>query len=106
MKKHSTLTCLLSLMCFLPGCTTYWYQEGKTFKECKRDRQECFNELQKYSTLQELGEYEFKFVENCMGQRGYRLVKEKELPFRVRREKPESSLHWKLRGLAGTLDEP
>ena len=101
-----TLTFLLILTSFLTGCATYYYQEGKTISECKSDRRECFEELKKYSSnWREMGRYEFEFMEDCMLEKGYRLVAEDKLPMRIRREDPEQSLHWRLHGTAGTLDE-
>ncbi len=69
------------------GCgQKYWYQEGKTFEECKADRAACRAELLKRADTRQLGEYERKYMEDCMQQRGYRLVSEKELPLAAKRE--------------------
>ncbi|MHC4624655.1 MAG: hypothetical protein ACYS4W_12220 [Planctomycetota bacterium] len=95
----------LACVCVLTGCTKYWYQESQTFEECKRDRRDCFNELKKFSNLDEFGEYEFKFMEDCMTRRGYRLVTQDELPLRTKRQKPTTSLHWRLNGVAGMVEE-
>jgi len=98
---------LLGLICILAGCAKYYYQEGKTFAECKRDRTECFAELQKRADWQMAGGYEHDFMEECMKRKGYRLVKEKELPLDVKRVDPSSTLYGQLygarRGIAGTL---
>lgn len=100
------ITSLFTLMVFSTGCATYYYQEGKTISKCKSDRRECYEELKKYSSnWREMGQYEFEFMENCMFEKGYRLVTEDKLPMRVRREDPEQSLHWRLHGTAGALDE-
>jgi hypothetical protein len=94
------------LTCLFAGCASYWYQEGKTFEQCEQDRLACFEELKKYSSnWQDMGEYEFKFMETCMTQKGYRLVKEHKLPPKVKREDPDRLLHWRLRGIAGTVEE-
>ena len=93
--------CLLS-----NGCTQYWYQESKTFKECELDYRLCVEELKKYSELQDFGEYEFQFMKECMESKGYQAVTESELPIKVKRQDPEWSLHWKLKGLAGPLETP
>jgi hypothetical protein len=78
------MACVLISLSFCAGCAKYWYQEGKTFAETKQDRQECFEELKKYSSnWRDMGDYEFKFMEDCMMQRGYRLVAENKLPLRV-----------------------
>ena len=91
------------VLCCAGGCASYWYQEGKTFEECKQDREECREELLRHSDLTRVGPYEIKFMEECMKEKGYRLVKENELPMHVRRELPETSLHYRAKGVAGTL---
>ncbi len=101
---------LLFLICLSAGCGKYWYQEGKTFEECKRDRQECVNELRKYADSDAppfaFGrDYEHKFVKECMEQRGYRLVTEDKLSLRVKRQDPESDYRQIQYGIAGTLEE-
>ena len=99
-------TSLIILIFFFTGCATYWYQEGKTIRECKLDRRECLEELKKYSSnWRDMGSYEFDFIEDCMFQKGYRLVTEDKLPMKIRREDPEQSLHWRLHGMAGAIDE-
>ena len=100
------IAAILILITLLPfaGCTTYWYQAGKTIDECKGDRLGCLEELKKYSSdWREMGNYEFKFMEDCMRQKGYTLLKEGELPLRVKREDPDRLLHARLHGVAGTL---
>ena len=90
-------------MCCFAGCTSYWYQEGKTYEECKRDLQQCVVEMTKYSDKDiNLGVYDLRFERNCMKQKGYRLVKERKLPMRVRRQGPGSLAG--TYGIAGTLD--
>jgi len=80
MKKILSIT-LLSLMCCFADCKSFWYQEGKTFEECKRDLQECHSEMRKYSdTSLNLGVYDMKFEKECMEAKGYRLLKERNLP--------------------------
>ena len=92
-------------MLLLAGCTTYWYQAGKTIDECQQDRLECFEELKKYSSdWRKMGDYEFKFMEDCMHQKGYTLLKENELPMRVKRQHPDTTMHHRLRGTAGTIE--
>lgn len=98
---------LLLAICgvFVAGCSQYWYQEGVSYEQCLRDRQECFRELQKRTDFKNISDYEFEFVAQCMRERGYELVTEKELPMDVKRTEPETSLHWRMKGLAGTLSE-
>ena len=38
-----------------------------------------------------------------MEKKGYRIVTKDELPLDVRREAPETSLHYRAKGVAGTL---
>ena len=95
---------LLAILFACTGCSTYWYHEGKGFEECKNARDECFAELQKRSDLSNLTvEYEIKFMNDCMTKKGYREVPQDELPLDAKRQEPESSFHWRARGLAGTL---
>lgn len=112
MKRFLTSTLLLTfLLCFLAGCTQYWYQEEKTFNECKRECRECMDELKKYADLDSptahhpFGLYEDKFIDECMKQRGYKLVFEGDIPLFVKRKDPHWWPSWYKRGLAGTLDE-
>ena len=108
--KNLTILFLLGLICLSGGCAKYYYQEGKTFNECARDRLDCYTELQKRlaDQSQSPGGYEHKFMEDCMKQKGYRLVTENNLPLDVKRQDPDKSLQGQLygyrRGIAGTLD--
>ena len=96
---------VLLILTMLTGCADYYYQEGKTFQECKQARLDCFEDLKKYSSnWQGMGQYEFEFMEKCMKEKGYSLAKEADLPLRIKRDDPDQMLHWKLRGVAGTLD--
>jgi len=108
---HFRVLSLLGLIYLSGGCATYYYQEGKSFKECATDRADCFSELKKRlgSEDQKPGDYEHRYMEDCMKQKGYRLVTEDELPLDVKREDPDSTLYGFLygrrRGMAGTVDE-
>ncbi len=96
---------LLLLPLIVSGCATYWYQEGKSFNECKQARDECFQELRKRTDFTSpTAEYEIQFMNQCMQSKGYREVKSSELPMDARRQGPESSLHWRARGLAGSVE--
>jgi hypothetical protein len=104
MRRVIAATLILIPMLLFTGCTTYWYQADKTIDECKQARLGCLEELKKYSSnWREMGDYEFKFMEDCMRQKGYTLLKEKELPLRVRREDPDRLLHHRLHGASGTI---
>jgi len=108
--KSSPVLLLLGLICLFAGCSKYYYQEGKSFNECARDRADCVAELQKRlaDQSQRAGSYEHKFMEDCMEHKGYKLVIENELPLNVKRQDPDSSLKGYLygyrRGIAGALD--
>ena len=105
MTKSLTVALLLVVICFFTGCTSYWYQEGKSFEECKQDHRACFEELKVYSSnWRKMGDYEFEFMEDCMEQKGYGPVNERKLPLKVKREDPDQLLHWRLRGVAGTVN--
>lgn len=72
------------------GCEQqYWYQEGKTFDECKADRDDCKAELRRRSDLNYVSGYELEFMKNCMEQRGYRLVPASDLPLDIKRQEPD-----------------
>lgn len=109
--KNASLLLFLCMVCLSAGCNRYYYQEGKTFNECAQDRHECVAELKERLAIvsQRPGSYEYKFIENCMKHRGYRLVSEGELPLGVKRLDPHKSMRGKLygyrRGIAGTVDE-
>ncbi len=106
MRKFLKFMLSMVIVSLCAGCATYWYQEGKTFDECKQARTECRAELLKRSDLRGLTvDYEVKFIQNCMGQRGYRIVTGEELPLDIRREEPEATLHWRTVGVAGTIEE-
>jgi hypothetical protein len=102
---------LLGLGYLLAGCDKYYYQEGKTFKECAKDRHECVADLKERLGVvsRRPGGYEYEFIENCMKHKGYRLVTEHKLPLGVKRLDPDQSMRGKLygyrRGIAGTVDE-
>lgn len=102
---------LACLVCLPAGCAKYYYQEGKTFEACSKDRMDCLTELkQRLDTVSRRpGDYEYKFIEDCMKRKGYRLVTENKLPLDVKRQDPDTSLQGQLygyrRGIAGTLAE-
>jgi len=107
MHKLLFLVMLLFLFLFPGGCAKYWYQEGKSFEECKQARAECFEELKKRTDFSgSTVEYEIEYMNECMEAKGYREVSAKELPLDARREEPETTLHWRVRGVAGSLRKP
>jgi hypothetical protein len=91
------------MLCCVSGCTQYWYQEGKSFTECQQDRSACFEDLKKRSDLSGNLDYEFKFMEECMKEKGYQLVTEDKLPLNARRQDPDVTLHWFMKGIAGSV---
>ena len=107
--RNLTVILLICLICLSAGYAKYYYQEGKTFGECAKDREDCLAELKKRMGSQIPGDYEYKFMEECMKQKGYRLVTEDKLPLNVKRQDPDTSLQGQLygyrRGIAGTLAE-
>ncbi len=92
----------VSFLC--TGCVQYWYQEGKTFRQCQQDSRDCFGELEKRTDFIGNSDYEFEYMTRCMQEKGYRPVKEKELPLEAKRAQPESSLHWRMKGIAGEVE--
>ena len=102
---------LVILVCFSCGCAKYYYQEGKSFVQCQKDRTECLEELNKRLAVKTKrpGGYEYKFMEDCMGRKGYRLVTENKLPLDAKRRDP---VMWNIgftrgrrQGTAGTREE-
>ena len=113
MKRISLILILSGLACFLCGCGTYYYQEGKSFAECRADCGRCVGELDQYRDINAEEDparynaaynYEGKFMDTCMKGKGYKIVSEHKLPADVRRQKPDP---WNLydRGLAGAIDD-
>ena len=107
--KKCTVLLMLGLIYSFAGCAKYYYQEGKSFEECTSDRGDCFSELKKRMDPLVPSDYAYKFMEDCMIRRGYKLVTESELPLDVKRQDPDKTLYGQLygyrRGIAGTLDE-
>lgn len=72
---------------------------------------DCLTELKKRLAVESSrpGSYEYKFIEECMKLKGYRLVTENKLPLNVKRLDPDTNfsgfLYGHRRGIAGTLDE-
>ena len=87
------------------GCTKYWYQPGNTIDQSRADYNACLDELKKYSSnWQKMGDYELDFIEDCMESKGYSPYKENELPLKVKRIDPDRTLHWRINGIAGSLE--
>lgn len=107
--KSWTILVLTAVVCFCGGCAKYYYQEGKTFDQCKNDCEDCASELAKRVTNQKPGAYEHTFMEDCMERKGYWSVTEDKLPLTVKREDPDLSLrgliYGRRRGIAGALEE-
>jgi len=104
----------LVFVCFSSGCASkYYYQEGKTLTQCKQTCKGCYAEFGKYQSPahDEPGAYniaydhEGNFMDACMLDKGYSVVKENKLPLRVKREDPDRWASRRQRGFAGTLDE-
>jgi hypothetical protein len=89
------------------GCQQkYWYQEGKTFYQCKADHADCQTELGRRAHLLHRSSYSYRFLENCMQQKGYELVAEKDLPLDAKRQDPivPSDVPWyHAYGVAGAI---
>jgi len=105
MRKYWVIL-LLSLATIFSGCTKYWYQKGKTFEECQQDRLDCFNELKQRSDLRGSADYDFKFMKECMEQKGYQLAPQDKLPLDVKRLNPDRTLHYRMKGIAGEIAKP
>ena len=103
---------LVGMACFLSGCGSYYYGKGKSLNECREDCRECVAELKKFRDPNAAEDparyniaynYEGKFIDTCMKERGYKIVMQGSLPLRVKREDPDFWIYTD-RGLAGTID--
>lgn len=103
MVRSIIVNVFIVLLCYCSGCA-YWYQHGKSFNDCERDLQLCYNEMRKYADMNVIGSYEVDFVKDCMKEKGYCLSTEDDLPKYVKRRDPKSESFWLLAGVAGTLD--
>ena len=105
--KSLTVLLSLCLVCLLAGCGRYYYQKSKTYGECERDWVSCVAQLQKQKKVLDWGAYEYRFVEDCMKRKGYKLVGERSLPLDAKRRDPDRStmglLRGRRQGVAGTI---
>lgn len=112
--NRRTIAVMLISAWLLAGCSNkYYYQEGKTIEQCHQSHKQCaakFEKLQDPNAPEELGRYnisynyEGKFMDVCMLEKGYEVVPENKLPLNIKRETLDQWERSK-RGLAGTLDE-
>jgi hypothetical protein len=97
---------VLAMLVLTSGCSQYWYQEGKTFDQCKQDYAACSAEMAKYTTGNGPSlQYEHKFMANCMKDKGYKLVKEGDLPLRVKRQASTADPYSPANGFAGQASQ-
>jgi hypothetical protein len=98
----------MGLAVLAAGCQQkYWYQEGRTFDECKADHEDCRTELFKRTDRRFASSYRHRFLENCMQQKGYELIAEKDLPLDVKRDDPDVPSdvpRFDSSGVAGTIN--
>ena len=97
--KHVICTICLLLVLLANGCTTCFYQPGKTLEQCTQDLLECDYEAEKLSFVphsmwispMSAGMQEgFRSAElciKCMRVRGYWLVYKSKLPEGVRTQR-------------------
>ena len=97
---------LYVFICLSGGCAQYYYQEGTSYDQGVVDLRECYGQLSKYAPEVRDAMYEQRFMEDCMKQKGYGLVKENKLPLHVKREHVDwRDFAWTIHGLAGTVEE-
>ena len=104
--KPWILLLIASAVLFLSGgCVQFWYQEDKTFEQARKDKIDCMEEMKKRTDFTNTGYgYETKFMENCMKEKGYKLVTEDKLPLDAKRDTKDSIKYWGALGIAGRLD--
>ena len=103
MAKVLTISILSVVLCLIFGCA-YWYQPERSFSQCDQDLQQCYEELQMYADMNSINCYEVDFVKDCMRQKGYELLTEKNLPKYVKRRDPLMDSFWVLAGVSGTVE--
>jgi hypothetical protein len=91
------------LLVLVSGCTKYWYNPSRTFEQCEYDRLQCFKQLGKLSDLNSSTNYKLEYMKECMKDKGYKLVGENKLPLDVKRQAPDNTIHWQLKGISGRL---
>ena len=96
------LVVVLGMLCLASGCGEYWYQEGKTFDQCKQDFSACCAEKAEYNPDNRSLPYENKFISRCMKEKGYKRVTETKLPLRVKRQASTATPFEVANGFAGT----
>ena len=105
--KNAAILLTICLVLSLAGCGRYYYQDDKTYYECERDWARCVENLHQQKKVLDWGAYEYSFVEDCMKQRGYKLVAERSLPLDAKRRDPDRStlglLRGRRQGVAGTV---
>ena len=109
MKKFWRFPTIIVGLALAVGCQPrYWYREDRTISQVKADQADCRAELLKRTDRHHVSDYERRFMEDCMRQRGYRLMRDSDLPLDVRREEPNvvTAVPWnRFYGMAGSLDE-
>ena len=104
MKNILYVSTFCTLILFFSGCAKYWYRQDTSFQQCQQDRKACLDALLQRSDMSYVTDYEIKFMKTCMQEKGYELVGKSKLPMDVRRQEPETSLHWRMNGIAGSVD--
>ncbi len=103
MKNRLCIIAFCTITFLFSGCTKYWYRQDTSFEQCKQDRKACMDALLQRSDMSYVTDYEIKFMETCMREKGYELIEKRKLPMEVRRQEPETSLHWRMNGIAGSV---
>lgn len=86
------------------GCS-YWYQEGTSFDEAEQASKDCLAQLEKRSEMRTIETYEIQYMNKCLEAKGFKRRWPGELPTQARRELPELSKYWLLKGTAGDVDD-
>ena len=106
--KNLKVLMTICLVLSLGGCGRYYYQEGITYVECERDWAGCVQQLKQQKRVLDWGAYEYRFVEDCMKHKGYKLVGGGKLPLDAKRRDPDRStiglMRGRRQGVAGAVE--
>jgi hypothetical protein len=103
--RNVTVIILLTAVLTLSNGCSYWYQEGTSFADAEQASKDCLAQLEMRSEMRTFENYEINYMNDCLEAKGFKRRWPNELPTQARRELPELSKYWLLKGTAGDVDE-